>query len=108
MIRRPPRSTLFPYTTLFRSLEGLLATRCRTDQLEVGAFGHDALEALTHDGVVVDDHDARPRAHVAATSPGTSGTSGTTTSTRVPRPGRESIVSAPPMSVACSSIITVP
>src|SRR5256885_14823497 len=26
MIRRPPRSTLFPYTTLFRSLEGL--SRC--------------------------------------------------------------------------------
>src|SRR3712207_8347128 len=25
MIRRPPRSTLFPYTTLFRSLEGLEA-----------------------------------------------------------------------------------
>src|SRR2546429_7371296 len=24
MIRRPPRSTLFPYTTLFRSKEGLL------------------------------------------------------------------------------------
>src|SRR5258708_26257509 len=24
MIRRPPRSTLFPYTTLFRSLEGSL------------------------------------------------------------------------------------
>src|SRR2546422_6588442 len=24
MIRRPPRSTLFPYTTLFRSLKGLL------------------------------------------------------------------------------------
>src|SRR2546430_10983827 len=24
MIRRPPRSTLFPYTTLFRSREGLL------------------------------------------------------------------------------------
>src|SRR2546430_12591586 len=23
MIRRPPRSTLFPYTTLFRSLEGM-------------------------------------------------------------------------------------
>src|SRR5258707_2388827 len=26
MIRRPPRSTLFPYTTLFRSLVFLLAT----------------------------------------------------------------------------------
>src|SRR2546430_8837736 len=25
MIRRPPRSTLFPYTTLFRSAESLLA-----------------------------------------------------------------------------------
>src|SRR5256885_1147862 len=24
MIRRPPRSTLFPYTTLFRSVEGCL------------------------------------------------------------------------------------
>src|SRR5687768_17961366 len=25
MIRRPPRSTLFPYTTLFRSIEGIAA-----------------------------------------------------------------------------------
>src|SRR2546423_4429570 len=27
MIRRPPRSTLFPYTTLFRSLPGRLVKR---------------------------------------------------------------------------------
>src|SRR2546430_9125299 len=27
MIRRPPRSTLFPYTTLFRSVCGALVTR---------------------------------------------------------------------------------
>src|SRR2546422_7314218 len=27
MIRRPPRSTLFPYTTLFRSLDALLERR---------------------------------------------------------------------------------
>src|SRR5256885_8539154 len=46
MIRRPPRSTLFPYTTLFRSLskrlavsgyeelvELLRATRCRCSQV---------------------------------------------------------------------------
>src|SRR2546422_8234983 len=26
MIRRPPRSTLFPYTTLFRSREGVVRT----------------------------------------------------------------------------------
>src|SRR5258708_17627031 len=35
MIRRPPRSTLFPYTTLFRSLcEGLEAAQSRTHQQE--------------------------------------------------------------------------
>src|SRR2546422_5637183 len=28
MIRRPPRSTLFPYTTLFRSLDDMDATIC--------------------------------------------------------------------------------
>src|SRR2546422_6135048 len=28
MIRRPPRSTLFPYTTLFRSVCALLAAAC--------------------------------------------------------------------------------
>src|SRR5258708_26521587 len=31
MIRRPPRSTLFPYTTLFRSLGGHLAGRLRAE-----------------------------------------------------------------------------
>src|SRR3712207_7443293 len=29
MIRRPPRSTLFPYTTLFRSLRGRVVQRHR-------------------------------------------------------------------------------
>src|SRR2546426_2588272 len=29
MIRRPPRSTLFPYTTLFRSLPAALSDRVR-------------------------------------------------------------------------------
>src|SRR3712207_7614178 len=32
MIRRPPRSTLFPYTTLFRSAEGAVTTEvCTVD-----------------------------------------------------------------------------
>src|SRR5687767_15768673 len=44
MIRRPPRSTLFPYTTLFRSrvviavpvaFVGVLAVRAPTDRVEV-------------------------------------------------------------------------
>src|SRR2546430_16728790 len=32
MIRRPPRSTLFPYTTLFRSKVGILALISRMTQ----------------------------------------------------------------------------
>src|SRR5205809_2746715 len=31
MLRRPPRSTLFPYTTLFRSVRALLRRAARTD-----------------------------------------------------------------------------
>src|SRR3712207_7364482 len=31
MIRRPPRSTLFPYTTLFRSLHGITTARGDVD-----------------------------------------------------------------------------
>src|SRR2546430_6584774 len=31
MIRRPPRSTLFPYTTLFRSLAGMDTARVEED-----------------------------------------------------------------------------
>src|SRR5687767_15762831 len=38
MIRRPPRSTLFPYTTLFRSL----GTGCRIDQTHTA--GREGLE----------------------------------------------------------------
>src|SRR2546422_4854379 len=33
MIRRPPRSTLFPYTTLFRSLTGLPGRRALDEAL---------------------------------------------------------------------------
>src|SRR2546422_7712248 len=33
MIRRPPRSTLFPYTTLFRSLQEIVANSIATQRL---------------------------------------------------------------------------
>src|SRR3712207_8110134 len=42
MIRRPPRSTLFPYTTLFRSLSeiiGFTASQIRQDLNNFGGFG---------------------------------------------------------------------
>src|SRR3989449_9586869 len=39
MIRRPPRSTLFPYTTLFRSILELGRRRDEDVVLDVGAVG---------------------------------------------------------------------
>src|SRR3712207_7277606 len=55
MIRRPPRSTLFPYTTLFRSLAAALKSTGRSrafrrdlrvgpDQADVGAVLLEAVE----------------------------------------------------------------
>src|SRR2546426_6658518 len=35
MIRRPPRSTLFPYTTLFRSRPQVASFRCNVDTREL-------------------------------------------------------------------------
>src|SRR2546429_5345263 len=40
MIRRPPRSTLFPYTTLFRS-QGLLAAQTENGQGNRADGGHE-------------------------------------------------------------------
>src|SRR2546429_4387458 len=39
MIRRPPRSTLFPYTTLFRS-SGLISTPAVNSQFYLDRQGH--------------------------------------------------------------------
>src|SRR3712207_6408234 len=61
MIRRPPRSTLFPYTTLFRSrggdypkvsrvLEGA-ETRNATTQRALDALGDQECNVLLHDAV---------------------------------------------------------
>src|SRR5258707_3758251 len=44
MIRRPPRSTLFPYTTLFRSVFAGLAPQVRAHQLPL-ALMDDLLSA---------------------------------------------------------------
>src|SRR3712207_8538940 len=47
MIRRPPRSTLFPYTTLFRSPLAALGGE-RLLHREPDVFGEGELEALGH------------------------------------------------------------
>src|SRR3712207_8964363 len=51
MIRRPPRSTLFPYTTLFRSQEGSVQ--------ELPEAVKNLIEARTGDAVYVVDPDYR-------------------------------------------------
>src|SRR6266498_5308489 len=56
MIRRPPRSTLFPYTTLFRSR----AARCRRVRARDGASPH-----RRHGGR---DRQLRRRGHARARS----------------------------------------
>src|SRR5690348_539256 len=40
MIRRPPRSTLFPYTTLFRSMHGRAGFRARDYDLTIDVTPH--------------------------------------------------------------------
>src|SRR3712207_7208878 len=60
MIRRPPRSTLFPYTTLFRSIEELLYAPALHPALEAHALedpGDDALENFGDDEADDEDED---------------------------------------------------
>src|SRR3712207_8717131 len=74
MIRRPPRSTLFPYTTLFRSEAG-------EHEAGVAARAHDAEQAARDDvpgvaGVALAQHDlagTERAAHRGAGQPGQRG-----------------------------------
>src|SRR2546426_5135498 len=69
MIRRPPRSTLFPYTTLFRSVVGYFAGLFERNVQAGGLAGHDPFHFLGDDArferlpVVLEDArvDARDR-----------------------------------------------
>src|SRR2546422_2427516 len=55
MIRRPPRSTLFPYTTLFRSAEAHAGRRDGELRLHSGAAEGDGAGRI---GGVADERDA--------------------------------------------------
>src|SRR3712207_9201023 len=77
MIRRPPRSTLFPYTTLFRSArrDGLLALDEVTSSIE-DPFTKKGLQLVvdgTDPDLVADvleaENDAMRKRHAAATQP---------------------------------------
>src|SRR2546422_11609147 len=56
MIRRPPRSTLFPYTTLFRSRLERLPGRAAVTRVPQGRVGAEREQAA---GIGVLAHDAR-------------------------------------------------
>src|SRR3712207_6984829 len=60
MIRRPPRSTLFPYTTLFRSRGGRRAVRADPPDGDQRAVRHPVGSALDH----------RHHRHAVAAGPG--------------------------------------
>src|SRR2546430_5845207 len=60
MIRRPPRSTLFPYTTLFRSMERILVIE--DDALLRGAI-RIVLESAGYEVLDAADGDAGLRLH---------------------------------------------
>src|SRR5438034_6497130 len=63
MIRRPPRSTLFPYTTLFRSADHS-AERAMVVRGRVGAVG-EAVLALRRVAEVVEDGAGRSEEHTS-------------------------------------------
>src|SRR2546429_9852148 len=56
MIRRPPRSTLFPYTTLFRSLMAY-SVQQRTQEIGIrialGASAHDVRKMIVRQGMAL-------------------------------------------------------
>src|SRR3712207_7490862 len=63
MIRRPPRSTLFPYTTLFRSGRRVARGAGRRPD---GALRRPAVEPVVHDGAEVRAARCRGGARVRA------------------------------------------
>src|SRR2546430_9009233 len=65
MIRRPPRSTLFPYTTLFRSLE-IVATERHDERQPLGKRHEAALPELGVHEVVALARRAASRAEPGA------------------------------------------
>src|SRR3712207_8261835 len=51
MIRRPPRSTLFPYTTLFRSIRGAARGLIRRAKYHAGITRASAAPTARHPGL---------------------------------------------------------
>src|SRR3712207_7218194 len=66
MIRRPPRSTLFPYTTLFRSVEGgRLRHALASDDVAVEIADEQARRRHLAEGVAIGVDEERSEEHTS-------------------------------------------
>src|SRR5260370_26631107 len=66
MIRRPPRSTLFPYTTLFRSLRHRRLCGARAvSPLQLEKLSAQELAAILHLDGLFSHHDCRSEEHTS-------------------------------------------
>src|SRR5256886_5878977 len=63
MIRRPPRSTLFPYTTLFRSGDGEEELPQQKDPPHGDELGGDQPRIRVHPAEGIDDQETRDEEH---------------------------------------------
>src|SRR5260370_12002763 len=65
MIRRPPRSTLFPYTTLFRSTISLLRSVLRREGLRLASGSADTILArVDRLGIRSEEHTSELQSHL--------------------------------------------
>src|SRR2546430_13161793 len=65
MIRRPPRSTLFPYTTLFRSRRQRQHAVVGADEERAARRDHDVGARAAHAGIDDRDVDRRSEEHTS-------------------------------------------
>src|SRR5947207_6736043 len=63
MIRRPPRSTLFPYTTLFRSAKAGQHRHGPFNQVSLGQFFHDGRPGRDARFVRSEEHTSELQSH---------------------------------------------
>src|SRR2546425_6546817 len=65
MIRRPPRSTLFPYTTLFRSAVGTLRVTVVTTGVDLDTSGYTVLVDEDREAAGIEIHPGRSEEHTS-------------------------------------------
>src|SRR5258708_8426171 len=63
MIRRPPRSTLFPYTTLFRSAQELIGTERHEKRRDIEE--HHRARGRRQKQAAIDQHEFRSEEHTS-------------------------------------------